>query len=76
MKLPDTDALLQSKMEERDRRQHVFNSTQYKELLLEVKERLSDPVILDKYFMGCPVETFKDYFSIIQSRFGESRAQN
>ena len=76
MKLPDTDALLQSKMEERDRRQHVFNSTQYKELLLEVKERLSDPVILDKYFMGCPVETFKDYFSLIQSRFGESRAQN
>ena len=58
MKLPDSDALFQSKIEERDRRQHVFNSTQYKQLLLKVKERLSNPTILDKYFMGCPVETF------------------
>ena len=76
IKLPDNDALLQTKIDERDRRQQVFNSTQYKLLLERVLARLSDPAILDKYFMGCPKETFQDYFSSIQCRFSGSRVQN
>ena len=60
-------------MEERDRRQQVFDYPQYKQLMKLLMERLSEQAILDNYLKGCSVEAFKDHFAAVQGRFRDSR---
>ena len=67
------EEMMKQKMEERREREAIFTSPQYTWMLHSIKEILSAPHCLAKYFKNLDKDVFIGHFERVSDIFKESR---